>query len=151
MMKRILITTWIVAVAFIGFAAVAEAVQPAGKPYVHVSTSPRSLDLGTASFAGYYDVAKALTIQVDSNCLHGPITISATRLRHHLGNIIPPERIFVRTNGTGGFVSMERAVTISPPTLGSHKIVLDVQVQTGMQDRAGGYRGTFTVTVMPPV
>ena len=150
-MKRILITTWIVAVAVIGFAAVADAVQPSGKPFVHVSTSPQSLDLGTAFFAGYYDVSKALTVNVDSNCMHGPITISATKLRHHMGDSIPPERIFVRTDATGGFVPMDRAVTISTPTSGPHKIVLDFQVQTEFRNLAGAYRGTFTVTVMPPV
>lgn len=150
-MKRILITAWIVAVAVIGFAAVAEAVQPAGKPYVYVSTSPQSLDLGTASFAGYHKVSKALTVEVDSNCMHGPITISATKLRHHMGNSISPERIFVRTDATGGFVPMDRTVTISDPTLGPHKIVLDLQVQAEFRDLAGAYRGTFTITVMPPV
>ena len=151
MMKRVLITTWMVAAALIGFAAVAEAVQPAGKPFIHVSTSPHRLDLGTASFAGLYNVSKALTVQVDSNCLHGPITISATTLRHHMGASIPPKRIFVRTKGTYGFVPMGRPVAISAPTSGSHRIVLDLQVQTGFENLTGRYRGTFTVTVMPPV
>ena len=150
-MKRILITAWIVAVALVGFAAVAEAVQPTRKPYVHVSTSPHSLDLGTASLAGYYEVSKALTVQVDSNCLHGPIMISATTLRHHLGVSIPPERILVRSKETRGFVPMNRPVRISAPMSGSHTIVLDLQVQTGFKNLAGKYRGTFMLTVMPPV
>jgi hypothetical protein len=150
-MKRILITAWVVVVAVVGFAAVAEAVRPSGKPFVHVSTSPQSLDLGTASFAGYYDVSNALTVEVDSNCFHGPITISATKLKHHMGISIPPERIFVRSDATGGYVPMDRDVTISPPKSGPHKIVLDLQVRTEFRDLAGAYRGTFTVTVMPPV
>ena len=140
-----------VAVASIGFAAVAEAVQPAAKPFIHVWTSPDRLDLGTASFAGTHNVPKALTVQVDSNCLHGPITISATTLRHHLGVSIPPERILVRSKGTHGFVPMNRRVRISAPTSGSHTIVLDLQVQTGFNNLAGKYRGTFMITVMPPV
>ena len=150
-MKKVLITSWIVAVALIGFAAVAEAVQPGDKPFIHVSTSPHRLDLGAASFAGVHNVSKALTVQVDSNCLHGPIMISATTLRHHLGAAIPPEHIFVRTKGTYGFVPMGRPVAISAPTSGSHRIVLDLQVQTGFNNLAGKYKGTFTVTVMPPV
>ncbi len=150
-MKRVLITTWIVAVALIGFAAVAEAVQPARKPFIRVSTSPHRLDLGTASAAGVHNVSKALTVRVDSNCLHGPITISATTLRHHMGASIPPKRIFVRTKGTHGFVSMDRPVAISAPTSGSHSIVLDLQVQTGFKNLAGKYKGAFTLTVMPPV
>ena len=151
MMKRVLITAWIVAAALIGFVAVAEAVQPAAKPFINVSTSPHRLDLGTASFPGPHNVSKALTVHVDSNCLHGPITISATTLRHHLGDSIPPGRIFVRTKGTYGFVPMDRPVAISAPMSGSHSIVLDLQVQTGFTDLTGRYRGTFTVTVMPPV
>ncbi len=150
-MKKVLITVWIVAVALVGFAAVAEAVQPAGKAYVNITTSPDRLDLGTASYAGVHDVPEAITVRVDSNCWHGPITISSTTLRHHMGVKIPPERIFVKTKGTGGFVSMDKPVTISSPTSGSHNIVLDLQVQTEFRDLAGTYRGTFTVTIMPPV
>ena len=77
--------------------------------------------------------------------------ISATTLRHHLGAAIPPEHIFVRTKGTYGFVPMNRPVAISAPMSGSHRIVLDLQVQTGFENLTGRYRGTFTVTVMPPV
>ena len=151
MMKKVLITAWMVAVASIGFATVADAVQPAEKPFINVSTSPDRLDLGTASFAGAHNVPRALTVQVDSNCLHGPITISATTLRHDLGVSIPPERIFVRSKETRGFVPMNRPVRISAPTSGSHRIVLDLRVQTGFKNLAGNYRGTFMVTVMPPV
>lgn len=150
-MKKALITVWLVAVALVGFAVVAEAVQPAGKPYVNISTSPHRLDLGTASYAGVHEVPEAITVRVDSNCLHGPITIFSTALRHHMGVTIPPERIFVRAEGTGGFVSMEKPVTISSPTSGPHDIVLDLRVQTQFWDLAGSYRGTFTVTIMPPV
>ena len=157
MMKRTLITTWIVAATLFGVAGVVKAMQPANnsnnaKPFVHISTSPDELDLGTAAGPGFYNVPKALTVNVESNCVHGPITISATKLRRRLGGgEITPDRIFVRTYGTGGFVAMERPVVISQPKAGSHEIVLDVQVLTGFRDMAGGYKGAFTVTVMPPV
>jgi hypothetical protein len=151
MMKRILLTAWMVTAASIGFVAVADAVQPKAKPFIHVSTSPDRLNLGTASFAGAHQVPKALTVQVDSNCLHGPITLSATPLRHDMGVSIPPEHIFVRTKRTRGFVPLNKPVAISAPTAGSHRIVLDLQVQTGFRNPAGKYRGTFTVTVMPPL
>lgn len=150
-MKRVLITTLVVAVALVGLAAVAEAVEPFKKPFIHVSANPGRLDLGTAAYPGFHNVAKAATVEVDSNCLHGPITISATRLSRQMGGSIPPERIFVRTAATREFVTMEKPVAISPPMSGSHKIVLDLRVETGFQDPAGKYRGTFTVTVMPPV
>ncbi|MHC4117935.1 MAG: hypothetical protein ACYSWO_10555 [Planctomycetota bacterium] len=150
-MKRVLITIWVVAVALIGLAAVAEGVEKSSKPFVHVTTNPDRIDLGTTSSPGLHSVSKALTVAVDSNCLHGPITISATTLRHHMGASIPPERVFVKSNAMNGFVPMKKPVTISQPTAGPHKIVLDLQVQTGFKDLAGRYRGTFTVTVMPPV
>jgi len=150
-MKRVLITAWVVAAASIGFVALAEAVEPADKPFIHVSTSPSRLDLGTAYFSGPRNVPKALTVQVDSNCLHGPIMISATTLKHDLGASIPPEHILVRTKATRGFVPMDRPVAISAPTSGSHRIVLDLQVRTELKHLAGKYRGMFTVTVMPPL
>lgn len=150
-MKKVLTTAWMLAVASMGLAAVAEAVQPANKPFVHVSTSPSRLDLGTASSPGFFDVPKALTLNVDSNCLHGPIMISATDFRRHMGGFIPPSRVFVRSSSTSGFEAMDRPVAVSGTTSGSHKIVLDLQVLTGFNDMAGQYRGTFTVTVMPPV
>ena len=150
-MKRVLITVWVMAVAMVGLAAVAEGVQPSSKPFVHVSTSPRRLNLGTSSSPGFYNVPKALTVEVDSNCLHGPVTISATTLRHHMGPTIPPDRIFVKSRSMNGFVSMDKPVRVSQPTVGPHRIVLDLQVETGFKDLAGRYSGSFTVTVMPPV
>ncbi len=152
MMKKVIITAWVVAVALVGLTAVTEAVQPLSKPYVHVSTSPKVLDLGTSSMPGVYDVPKALTVEVESNCLHGPIVISVTRLRHYYyGGFIKPEHILVRTSATHGFVAMDKPVVISRTTSGPHKIVLDLQVRTGFQNLAGKYKGTFTITVMPPV
>ena len=151
-MKRVLIIAWILAVASIGLATVVQAVQPANqKPYVHVSPSPRSLDLGTATGPGFYDIPKALTLRIDSNCLHGPIKISATDLKGRFGQSIPPERFFVRSSATWGFVPMNRPVAISRTQKGSHDIVLDLQVETGSRDMAGQYQGALTVTVMPPV
>ena len=151
-MKRVLITACLLAaMAALGLATVAQAVQPASKPFIHVSTSPSRLNLGTAVAPGFYDIPKALTLNVDSNCLHGPIMISASNLRRHPGGFIPAERIFVRSSTTCGFVNLGRPVAVSVPKSGSHKIVLDVQVRTGFSDMAGRYSGGFTVTVMPPV
>jgi len=150
-MKRVLMATWMLAVASMGLAAVAEAVQTDDKPFIYVSTSPSRLDLGMASSPGFFNVPKALTLNVDSNCLHGPIMISANSFSRRAGGTIPPDRIFVRSSATHGFEPMDRPVAVSSTTAGSHKIVLDLQVLTGFNDMAGQYRGTFTVTVVPPV
>jgi hypothetical protein len=77
--------------------------------------------------------------------------ISATKLKHSQGSSISPERIFVKSPATSGFVAMARPVTISKPTIGSHEIVLDLRVQTQFLDPAGEYTGTLMLTIMPPV
>lgn len=150
-MKRVLITALTLFLMSAGLTAVGQAVEPAAKPFVHVSTSQNKIDLGTSGAPGYHSVSNAVTLNVDSNCLHGPIVVSVTNLKHPWGASIPPDRIAVRSPATNGFVSMDRPVAVSGPTKGPHKIVLDLQVQTWFQDRAGRYSGTFTVTIMPPV
>jgi hypothetical protein len=76
--------------------------------------------------------------------------ISATKLTTHQGSSVSPERIFVKSPSTGGFVAMARPVAISKPTIGSHKIVLDLKVETGLLYPAGEYTGTLMLTMMPP-
>lgn len=151
-MKRLIIT-WVLAVALFGLAGIAEAVKPVvkTKPFISVSTIPDVLDFGTSSLFGSRDLPAALTVDVESNCLHGPIMVSVTKLRHRFGGgSISPERILVKTPVTGQFVTMEKPVFISEPTKGSHKIPLDFKVQTGFVDPAGKYKGTITFTIMPP-
>ena len=151
MMKRVLKTACLLAVASIGLATVAKAVQTDKKPFVHVSSSTYDLDLGTAATPGLYTVNKVLKLKIESNCLHGPIRVSSSEFKRNLGGSIPPDRIFVRSKATWGFVPMDRPVAVSRPQSGSHDIILDMQVETGFNDIAGQYRGTITVTIMPPV
>lgn len=148
-MKRLVIT-WLLAVGLFGLAGIAGAGQT-DEPFVNVSTTPDRLDLGTASlFTHTLDVPAALTVKVEANCMHGPIMISVTKLKRRRGGYISPERIFVKTPATGGFVTMARPVAISKPTIGSHKIVLDLRVETQFLDPAGEYTGTLILTIMPP-
>ncbi|MGD8499927.1 MAG: hypothetical protein PVJ86_04730, partial [Phycisphaerales bacterium] len=118
-MKRLVIT-WALAVALFGLAPVTEAVKPADGPFVHIFPTPRSLDLGTTSFAGVHESPAALTVDVASNCLHGPIVMSTTALTRREGGSIPPKHIFVRTPATGEFVDLAKPVAISQPTEGPH-------------------------------
>ena len=149
-MKRLVIT-WVLAVGLFGLAGIAGAEQT-DKPFVNVSATPDELDLGTASlFADSYDVPAALTVKVESNCIHGPIMISTTKLKRRQGGSISPDRIFVKTSATGGFVTMARPVAISKPTVGSHEIVLDFRVNAQFLDPAGEYTGKLMLTIMPPV
>ena len=146
-MKRLVIT-WALAVVLFGLAGFAEATD---KPFVNVSATPDKLDLGTASiFADSYDVPAAITVNVESNCMHGPIMISTTKLKRRQGGSISPERIFVKTQATEGFVTMARPVAISKSTEGPHEIVLDLRVDTKFLDPAGEYTGIVTITIMPP-
>jgi len=148
-MKRLVIT-WSLAAILFGLAGVAGA-EKIEKPFVFVSTSPDELDLGTAMlFREFYDVPAALTVDVESNCMHGPIMISTTKLKSRQGESISPERIFVKTPATNGFVTMARPVAISKPTAGSHKIVLNLRVDSNFVKPAGEYTGTIILTIMPP-
>jgi hypothetical protein len=83
--------------------------------------------------------------------MHGPILISSTKLKRRQGGSISPERIFVKTPATNGFVPIAKPVAISKPAIGSHKIVLDFRVKTQFLDPAGEYTGTVTLTITPPV
>jgi hypothetical protein len=96
-------------------------------------------------------VPAALTVEVDSNCFHGPIMITTTKLKRRQGGSISPERIFVKTPATSGFVTMAKPVAISKSAEGPHKIVLDFRVETQFLDPAGEYTGTIMLTIMPPV
>ena len=148
-MKRFVIT-WSLAAVLFGLAGVAGA-EKIDMPFVNISTSPDELDLGTIMlFADFYDVQAALTVDVDSNCMHGPIMISTTELKSRQGESISPERIFVKTPATNGFVTMARPVAISTPMEGPHKIVLNLRVQSNFIKPAGEYTGTITLTIMPP-
>lgn len=150
-MKRIV--TWaLVSAALFGMAATASAVQPANedKPFLVVSTTPDSLDLGTA-MAEPHQVDAAFTVNVDTNCKLGPIYVSATPLKHRNGASIEPENILVRTSATQGFVAMSKPVAISSPAAGPNKIVVDVKVLTNILGPAGDYSGVFTFTIAPPV
>jgi len=150
-MKRVLITACILAISSVGLVTVAKAVQTDKEPYIHVSPSSYSVDLGTAVSPGLYTVNKALTLKVESNFLHGPILVSVSDLKRSWGGSIPPERVYVRSSSTWGFVAMKRPVAVSETQSGSHDVVIDLQVETGFKDLAGKYEGTITVTVMPPV
>jgi hypothetical protein len=144
-MKRIIIT-WALTVGLFGLAAITEA----DEPFVNISTTPDEVDLGTVPLTNIYDVPGALTVNVESNCVHGPIMISSTKLKRRQGGSISPERIFVKSPATNGFIAMARPVTISKPTIGSHTIVLDFRVEADFLYPAGEYSGTLMLTMMPP-
>jgi hypothetical protein len=147
---RRLVITWVLAIGLFELTGIAGAEQT-GPPFVNVYPTPDKIDLGTVPlFGNAFEVPKALTINVESNCLHGPIMISATKLKRPQGGSISPDNIFVRTPVTGGYVAMASPVAISEPTIGSHKIVLDLRVQAQFLHPAGEYSGTLTLTIMPP-
>jgi hypothetical protein len=56
----------------------------------------------------------------------------------------------VKTETTGGYVSMATPVAISETTNGSHDIKMNFKIKTDMKDRAGRYSGILAFTIMPP-
>jgi hypothetical protein len=149
------VTTWVavVVVVMVGSAGRAFAVKPVAseKPYFYVTTTPERLDLGTALMAGSLELKSALTVEVEANCAHGPIYLSATPLNRRSGGSIETEQISVRTAATNGYVAMKRPVALSKPANGSHRIVVDVKVDATAGYPAGEYSGVFTLMIMPPV
>jgi hypothetical protein len=147
---RRLVITWVLAIGLFGLTGIAGAEQT-DSPFVNVYTKPDKIDLGTVPlFKDAFEVPAALTVFVETNCLHGPIMISSTKLKRQQGGEISPDNIFVRTQATGGYVAMARPVMISKPAMCSHEIVLDLRVQAHFLYPAGDYSGTLTLTVMPP-
>ncbi len=144
-MKKLILNLVLVSVLF-GL----DCIVRADEPFVSVSTTPAILDLGYFPYSGEQESSAVLTIVVTSNCLHGPILASLTELKHIGGTVILPEDVSVKAPITGGFISMKRPVAISKSTIGSHSIMLNFKVNTGIEDRAGKYDGTLVLTIMPP-
>jgi BRCT domain type II-containing protein len=147
-MKRIVF--WTILVALTGSAGIANTVSD--KPFIRVSTTPDELDLGTANFfAGIHEVPGALKVEVESNCLHGPILISTTSLERRGGGLIKQEDIYVRVPKVTDYVSLKKPVVIMSTSAGPQEVVLDFKVHAGLDNPAGQYEGMITLTIVPPV
>lgn len=147
-MKRIVL--WTILVALTGSAGIASTVE--NKPFIRVSTTPDELDLGTANFfAGIHEVPGALKVEVESNCLHGPILISTTPLERRGGGFIKQDDIYVRIPKITDYVSLKKPVVIMSTSAGPQEVVLDFKVNAGLDNPSGQYQGTIILTIVPPV
>ncbi len=144
-MKK-LIVIWSILIALFGSAGIIKA----DEPFVRISTTTGSLDLGTLTFWGDGVSSAVLTVKVESNCVHGPIVASITSLEQTGGGYIAPDRISIKTPTTGGFVPMAKPVSISETAEGSHDITANFKIDTNIRDHAGRYNGSIAFTVMPP-
>ncbi len=152
-MKRIVLAL-VMVVALFWSGGVARAIG-SGFSFISISFTPDKLNLGTLPFpTSTYDSPAKLTVKVKSNCFHGPIVVSITKLQHYNGSTITPDRIFIEGPATGGFVPMARPVAVSEPTTGSHDIELKFKVENKflfLDNIAGKYTGTIMFTIMPPL
>jgi len=145
-MKKILIIC-IVGLVLFGSAEIVRAKEP----YVYISVEQEKADLGTL-LVWDTTIPEALTLKINSNCLHGAVVASMSNLKHSRGDLIMRNRIFIKSEATDGFISMEKSVVVSGPAVGSHDVVIDFKVEAnGLKDRAGKYSGTIAFTIMPPV
>ena len=119
-------------------------------PYVLISATPDTLNLGTTMMTSEYNTPSVVTVNINSNCMHGSVIASMSSLKNEEGTVIKPDRIFVQSPSTEGYASMVRPVVISKPADGSHSIGLSFKVQTDIKDRAGKYEGSLMFTVVPP-
>ena len=157
-MRRVM-KTWFVAIILFAVPLTAQA----DEPFVRISPSSESVKFGEIEFtepsllapgAALYPTtfgssSAALTLKVNSNCLHGPIMASVTKLRHRMGKTITSDRISIKSPITDGYVSMEKPVLISKPEMGSHDIDLSFKLKVNPFETAGKYKGNITFTVMP--
>jgi len=123
------------------------------EPFTYITVEHEKVDLGYL-LAIDLIVPEAITLKVNSNCLHGPIVASISSLKHELysSDEISKDRIFIKTSYTRSFVSMSRPVMISETAFGSQDITIDFKVKTSVyRDIHGAYTGKLTFTLMPPV
>jgi hypothetical protein len=132
---------------FLGLAGVARADQP----FIRISTTPKTLDLGEFFRPGEHQSSAVLKVKVESNGLHGPILVSVTKLKSKRGYVIEPEQILVKSPVTSGYVPMKSSVIISKSKVGSHNIELNFKVMTEPDDRVGSYEGMLIFTIVPPI
>lgn len=158
-MKRRVIKICLVVVMLFTMPVIAQA----DAPFVNISPSSDSLKFGEPVFSEPSLIAPGaalypttfgtssadLTLKVESNCLHGPIMASISKLRHRMGKTITPDRISIKAPITNGYVSMAKPVLISKPEMGSHDIDLSFRLDIDPFEAAGRYEGTLTFTVMP--
>ena len=174
-MKKLLIITCTTMMVMFGLTGIAQAdvnsgpfviMNPASEigPFVSISATSNTVEFGKPEFSDHFSApgqvlfpslyrssSAALTVHVESNCLHGPIVASVTALKHSGGSSITPDRIFIKAPAiTDEYSSMARPVPISKTQTGSHDIELIFKLQSKLFDRAGRYTGFITFTVMPP-
>jgi len=143
-MKKLLIY-WFIGIAFLG----SDVNLRAEQPFIRISATPDKLDLGTVLFNNE-ELPETLKVEVQSNCLHGPIVASVTPFKNRNGGTILPDRISIKTATTGDFVPMIKPVVISEPAIGNHDVVVRFKVQVDFSNLAGKYTGAIVFTVMPP-
>ena len=123
---------------------------PRVQPYVQLSVTPQSLDLGTVPQPGTFDSPSELKVHVAANCVHGGIAASVTALQRTGGGSIGPERVFMKLPATGNYVPMTHPVAVTGPmTPGVFDVILKFRVETALADIPGEYAGTLTITLVP--
>ena len=139
----------LLAAAMIALLATAPTAQaaPVVQPYISVSATPASLDLGTVPQPGTYDSPAELKVHVTANCIHGGVMVAVTPLVRAEGGSIGPAQVFLRLPSTGTYISMSSAVAVTGPAgPGIFDFVLKFRVVTTLADAAGEYAGTLTIT-----
>ena len=128
-------------------------VARADGPFTYLSVPQKKIDLGTILIWDTV-IPEAVTLKVNSNCMHGSIVASISSLKNIWGPKITQDRIFIKTPYTGDFISMVKPVIISGPMFGPHDIPIDFKVKAntnGVLERAGKYSGTIVFTILPPI
>lgn len=137
-------------VALLGGLTQSVQARPRIQPYVSLTLSADTLDLGNVAQPGVFDSPAILTVHIAANCSHGGIVISTTPLAGPGGAEIPLARFSVKLPATGQFVPMIHPVVLTGPmNPGVVDVPVMFRVETQMQTSPGKYTGTITFTVGP--
>ena len=115
--------------------------------YVRVTATPENLDLGSVPTPGVFDSAVELTVHVAANCAHAGVVLSMPApLTAPGGATIPLNRTWVKLPA-GPFVALTAPVAVTGPmNPGVFDVVLKFRVETTIENLAGTYAGTITLT-----
>lgn len=159
-MKRVIMICVLVAACF-GLTGIVQAVRPAVppkmvsvEPYVGISVTPDSLNLGVVSPIGFKDLPAKLEARIVANCPHQVEASFEPFKGEEYNTTIRPEHTAIEINGVkipvsaGSGVPIISSVNPTPP--GGVDVPVDIKfsVRGLMLYPAGKYKGTLILTIM---
>ncbi len=158
-MKKLIMISALMALCF-GLTGIVQAVRPSeppkiisDKPYVGISFTPESIDLGTVSPTGFKDIPAKLEARIIANCPH-QIKASFKPFKSVGSDIsIKPEDTSVEINGVkipvdSSSVSIIGSARPTPPEGIGVPFDIKFGARALLLYPAGPYKGSLVLTIM---